>query len=71
VCVIRTTEVEVTPLNRVDDRFAWDEGEGDRTLAWCREAHDQYFARQCQQLGVPFDDDPDVVFERFALVWPS
>jgi uncharacterized protein YhfF len=70
VCVIRTTEVEVKPLNQVDDRFAWDEGEGDRTLAWWRAAHDRYFTRQCQQLGVPFHDDLDVVFERFDLVWP-
>ena len=71
VCVIRTTEVEVKPLIQVDDRFAWDEGEGDRSLAWWREAHDRYFMRQCEQLGVPFHDGLAVVFERFELVWPS
>jgi uncharacterized protein YhfF len=71
ICVIRTTEVEVKPLSQVDDQFAWDEGEGDRSLTWWRRAHERYFTRQCEQLGVPFRDDLAVVFERFELVWPS
>ena len=64
-------EVEVKPLSHVDDQFAWDEGEGDRSLTWWRQAHDRFFRRQCEQLGVPFQDDLAVVFERFELVWPS
>ena len=27
----RTTEVTIKPLSQVDEAFAWDEGEGDRT----------------------------------------
>ena len=30
-CLIRTTDVRVGPLESVDEQFAWDEGEGDRT----------------------------------------
>ena len=30
----RTTEVRTGPLNSVDERFAWDEGEGERTREW-------------------------------------
>jgi uncharacterized protein YhfF len=70
VGVIQDTHVEIKPLREADDAFAWDEGEGDRTLAWWRRAHDAFFTRQCQQLGVPFTDDLLVVFERFDLVWP-
>jgi uncharacterized protein YhfF len=70
VCVIRTTEVEVKPLREVDAAFAWDEGEGDRSLDWWRRAHDWYFRRVCQRLGVPFSEDLPVVFERFELLWP-
>ena len=33
-CIWRTTEIMVKPLNNVDDAFAWDEGEGDRTRDW-------------------------------------
>ena len=71
VCVIRTTEVRVLPFREVDAAFAWDEGEGDRTLAWWQTAHERYFRRQCEQLGVEFRDDLPVVFERFEVVWPS
>lgn len=70
VCVIRTTEVQVKPLREADAAFAWDEGEGDRTLAWWRQAHDAYFTRRCAALGVAFTVDLDVVYERFDLVWP-
>jgi uncharacterized protein YhfF len=30
-CIFRTTEIEIKPLIAADERFAWDEGEGDRT----------------------------------------
>jgi uncharacterized protein YhfF len=70
VCVIRTTQVQLKPLREVDDAFAWDEGEGDRSLAWWRRGHDAYFSRRCEALGVPFNDEVIVVFERFDLVWP-
>ena len=70
VCVIRTTEVTVQPLRAVDARFAWDEGEGDRSLQWWLEAHRQFFQRRCAHYGVTFSDDIATVFERFELVWP-
>jgi len=70
VCVIRTTEVEVKPLREVDAAFAWDEGEGDRTLAWWLDAHRRFFTRRCAELGVAFSDELPTVFERFELVWP-
>ncbi len=71
MCVIQTTGVEVKPLDQVDAAFAWDEGEGDRTLDWWLQAHHRFFTRQCERLGVPFRDDLDVVLERFAVVWPQ
>jgi len=42
----RTTEVMIKPLSEVDEAFAWDEGEGDRTRDWWVDAHRRYFARQ-------------------------
>ena len=30
----RTTEIKIKPLSEVDEAFAWDEGEGDRTRDW-------------------------------------
>ena len=55
-------------LPRVDDRFAWDEGEGDRTRDdWLR-IHIGCFGRARPiEWEAPGDDLP-VVFERFELV---
>ena len=66
LCIIRTTSVEIRPFGQVDAQFAWDEGEGDRSLQWWRDAHIRYFA----SVGTPIDDRSNVVLERFAKVWP-
>ena len=70
VAVIRTTGVRVGPLSSVDEQFAWDEGEGDRTRAWWLAAHRRFFARWFAAHGWAYDDDLEVVFERFVVVWP-
>ena len=54
-CTIRTVEIFIAPLSAVDDRFAWDEGEGDRTRVWWLDAHRRYFARRAAALGISFD----------------
>ncbi len=65
--VVRTTEVRVGPLSSVDDAFAWDEGEGDRTRDdWLR-GHTAYFLRRFADLGETFHPDIDVCFERFDV----
>jgi uncharacterized protein YhfF len=66
----RTAEVTVKPLSHVNEAFAWDEGEGDRTREWWLAAHRRYFARQASREGFEFDDDILTVFERFEVVWP-
>lgn len=67
VCVIRTTEVEIRRFGDVDEAFAWDEGEGDRTLDWWRRAHLWFFEQQ----GEHVDGDTPMVLERFDLLWPT
>jgi uncharacterized protein YhfF len=51
----RTTEVAINPLSQVDEAFAWDEGEGDRTRNWWRDAHRRYFAGQARREGFERD----------------
>ena len=68
VCLIRTTDVRVGVLESVDDQFAWDEGEGDRTRAsWLRE-HRAFFERVVQSSGLNISSNPDIVFERFEVL---
>jgi uncharacterized protein YhfF len=66
----RTTEVRVGPLNSVDARFAWDEGEGDRTREWWLSAHRRFFGRRAEAQGFQMHDEIETVFERFTVVWP-
>jgi uncharacterized protein YhfF len=68
---VRTTQVDITTFGEVDAAFAWDEGEGDRSLAWWRDAYMRYFGRQGATEGIAFDELSKVVRERFAVVWPD
>jgi uncharacterized protein YhfF len=70
VCVVRTTDVQIKPLREADAAFAWDEGEGDRTLEYWMAAHRRFFTRTRAAEGRSFSDDELVVYERFELVWP-
>lgn len=69
-CIWCTTKIEIKPLIEVDDRFAWDEGEGDRSRQWWLDAHRRYFARQAEREGFVMHDRMEAVFERFEIVWP-
>lgn len=62
-CVIETSEVTYRRFDEVDADFAFDEGEGDRSLAYWRSAHRTYFGR----LG-RFSEDMMLMCERFRLV---
>jgi uncharacterized protein YhfF len=62
-CAIETIEVTYRRYDEVDADFAYEEGEGDRSLAYWREAHRKYFGR----LG-RFSEDMMLMCERFRLV---
>jgi uncharacterized protein YhfF/RimJ/RimL family protein N-acetyltransferase len=69
-CVIRTSQLQRKPLDQVDAQFAWDEGEGDRTLADWLDGHERYFRSECAAAGREFHSDMDVQLERFELLYP-
>jgi len=43
--VVQTLELKQRRFDEVDEQFAFDEGEGDRSLAYWRGAHQRYFTR--------------------------
>lgn len=69
-CIFRSTEVRIGPLISVDDAFAHDEGEGDRSRQWWLAAHRSFFARQAANEGFTMHDGIETVFERFTVLWP-
>jgi uncharacterized protein YhfF len=68
--VLRSVELRIGPLDSVDDAFAWDEGEDDRTRDSWLDSHSRYFRRTLGRIGVEFHSRIEVVFERFRVVWP-
>jgi uncharacterized protein YhfF len=61
--IVETIELKRRRFDQVDRSFAYDEGEGDRSLDYWRQAHTDYFSRR----GV-FSKDMELYCERFRLV---
>lgn len=66
--VIRVSRVDVVPFEEVDDEHAAAEGEGNRTLAHWRRAHEEFW-RLHSPAG--FSTDMPVVCERFEVLYPA
>ena len=69
ICLIETTSIEIKPFNEVDARFAYDEGEGDRSLEYWRQVHRRALGRTCAEIGMQFSEELLVVCERFKLIY--
>jgi uncharacterized protein YhfF len=69
LCIIETTEVEVRPYDEVDARFAYEEGEGDRSLEFWREAHWRFFSRTLPNIGKEPTPEMPLVCERFRVIY--
>jgi len=71
LCVIETTEVEIQVFHDVNEDFAADEGEGDLSLEYWKDAHWPYFEHVCRELGREMSQEEPVVCERFQMVFPN
>ncbi|MGK0545069.1 ASCH domain-containing protein [Halomonas cupida] len=70
VCVVEVTSVNRCRFIDVTEAFAEQEGEGDGSLAWWREAHWDFFTRECYSLGVQPSEEIALVLECFEVVYP-
>ncbi|RPI88473.1 MAG: ASCH domain-containing protein [Chloroflexi bacterium] len=68
LCIVETVEVSVRKYNEVDADFARDEGEGDLSLQYWREAHRRYFSRVLPKIRKEFSEEIPLVCERFKLI---
>ena len=69
LCIIETLEVRNVPFNEVDAQFAYDEGEGDRSLDYWRDAHRRYFNRVGQSSGHTLTETTPIICERFKVIF--
>jgi uncharacterized protein YhfF len=69
LCIVETTEVAVRPYDEVDARFAYEEGEGDRSLEYWRDAHWRFFSRTLPSIGREPTMNMPLVCERFRVIY--
>lgn len=69
-CIIQTTHVEILPFYEVPALHTFREGEGDRTLAYWRAVHWEYYNRILQESRYKPTRDMPIVCERFRMVFP-
>jgi uncharacterized protein YhfF len=69
--IVRITHVERRYFNDIDDEFAFECGEGDRTLAWWLVAYRQEFAERAEAQGFQVGEKAVLILEYFELVWPQ
>lgn len=68
VCIIRTSDVKIMPMNEVPPNFAYAEGEGDRSYDHWREVHIEFFTNELKGVSRKFSEDMLLVCERFELI---
>ncbi|MBR0478886.1 MAG: ASCH domain-containing protein [Solobacterium sp.] len=66
-CVIRTTAVSILPYKDITFELAVLEGEDDTLDSW-KLNHERFFREEGSELGYPFTETMDIVFEEFEVV---
>ncbi|GHD13783.1 ASCH domain-containing protein [Zhihengliuella salsuginis] len=75
--IVRTTELRLAAFDDVDEAFAHDEGEDDRTLESWRREHEKFWRRTRAAAGEDWwpgltaEPGQELVLERFTVVWPE
>ena len=67
-CLLEIVNIEVRPFKDVDAAFAAREGEGDGSLEFWKNCHEDYFKLQLADWEREWSDDLPVVLESFELV---
>ncbi|VPD69863.1 acetyltransferase [Streptococcus pneumoniae] len=69
VCIVEITKISVKPFNRVSDDHAYKEGEGNKTLVYWRQVHEDFFRDCLGEAGLTFTPESKVVLEEFRKVY--
>lgn len=69
ICIIKTTKVYIEEFKKVSADHAYKEGEGDRSLAYWRKVHQEFFTECLKEIGMEFGEDMKVVCEEFEVIF--
>lgn len=71
VCIIQTIRMEIVPFFEIREEHAYLEGEGDRSLAYWRKVHEEFFKDCLEEKGLVFTEEMKVVWEEFKIIFPE
>ena len=70
ICIVEITKVSVQPFHQVSADHAFKEGEGEKSLAYWRQVHEDFFTDCLGEAGLTFTPDSKVVLEEFRKIYP-
>ena len=69
ICVLEYTSIDIKKFLEVDEQFAFDEGEGDRSYEHWKMAHENFFSNYGEEIGLKWNSETQhVVCERFKVL---
>jgi len=66
--IIKTIKVEQVPFNQISEEYASIEGEGDKSLAYWKKTHWEFYCREMQESGEQPSEDMIIVCEQFETL---
>lgn len=70
ICIIQNDNVEIKNYLDISDKHAYLEGEGDRSLEYWRNVHNDFFVNEYQLEGLVFkEQNAKMVLENFHVVY--
>lgn len=71
ICIIETVAVEVVAFCDISSEYAYLEGEGDKSLAYWRQVHWDYYHRELEGTEFTPTQQMPIVCEEFKVVFPA
>ena len=71
VCIILTKKVFIVPFHEITEEFAYKEGEGDKSLAYWKKVHEDFFTECLTASNLEFSYNLKVVCEEFEVVFKA
>ena len=69
IAIIITTEIKLTPYNKINIQFAVIEGEGDKSLNYWKRVHKDYYTREMKESQDNFSEDMIIVCQYFKTIY--
>lgn len=67
--IIRTKKTEVVKFKDITPKYAYTEGEGDKTLEYWKKTHWEYYTNEMKEFNESPSEDMEIVCEYFETIW--